>query len=238
MIDLIQAEAMIRDSAASDEYRFKSLSFVPDVFYDIGANVGGVTLHVASLFPDIKIVAVEPQEDNYQSLVENTKHLPNVVPVNAAMVADAKVYRCPTSPGIGNWIFNSESSPTFVEDWVVSDVAAVTLDQLYEKYGGTRRVVKVDCESGELMLLTHKPSKRAAFDAEYFAGEFHLWGSTHNVLKDMMRKFLWWLYQFSMTHNVDVELRGGMAMVFATKRAVADGENNWEDVLKLQEKSE
>jgi len=88
------------------------------------------------------------------------------------------------------------------------------------------------------MLPTHKPSKMATYGAAYLAGEFHLWGATHDILQEMMKKFLWWLYQLSMTHNVDVEFRGGMAMVYATKRVVPDGENSWEHVLKLQAKDE
>lgn len=235
MIDPLQVQAMIRDSAASDEYHLRDLSFTPDVVYDIGANVGGVTLFASSLFPEAKIIAVEPEDENYQMLVENTKHLPNVIPIKAALTAEKKVYRCPTSPGIGNWIFNSESSPTFVSDWVECGVQSVTLDQLYEQYGGEQCLLKVDCESGELMLVTHKPSKKTTFKMAYLAGEFHLWGRTHDILKTMMRDFLWWLYQLSMTHDVDVKLCGGMAKVAATKRAVPDNKNSWEHVLKLQE---
>ncbi len=236
MIDPTQEEAMLRNSADSDEYRLKSLDFIPDVFYDIGANVGGVTILAASLFPDTIIVAVEPEEENYRALVKNTKHLSNVTTVNAALTAENKVYRCPTSPGIGNWIFNSESSPTFVQDWVVSDVPGISLDQLLLEHGGEKPAIKLDCESGEMMVITHHPSRKASFKFEYLAGEFHLWGSTHSILQELMRKFLWWIYQMSMTHDVDVEFRGGMAMVYATKRAVPDGENSWEHVLKLQEK--
>ncbi len=235
MIDQVQVQAMIRDSAASDEYHLRGLTFVPDVIYDIGANVGGVTLFAASLFPDAKIIAVEPEEENYQMLVEKTKHLPNVVSLKAALTTEEKVYRCPTSPGIGNWIFNSESSPTFVSDWVQCQVQSVTLDQLYGQYGGEQCILKVDCESGELMLFKHLPSKMVTYKMAYLAGEFHLWGRTHDILKAMMRDFLWWLYQLSMTHDVDVELRGGMAKVSATKRAIPNNKNSWEHVLKLQE---
>ena len=233
MIDPVQVQSMIHDSQ-SDEYRLKSLTFTPDVIYDVGANVGGVTLLAAELYPDTKIVAVEPEEENYGMLVQKTRHLPNVVTVRAALAAEQQVYRCPSSPGVGNWIFNSKSSPTYVEEWVPCDVPAVTLDELHAEHGGEHYVLKLDCESGELMLLTHQPSRKMALGAEYLAGEFHLWAKTHVILQEMMKRFLWWVYELSTTHNVDAEFRGGMAMVYATRREPPGAKNLWEDVVHLQ----
>ena len=236
MIDPVQVESMIVDSVSQDEYRLKKLAFTPDVFYDIGANVGGVTLFAATLFPSTKIVAVEPEEENYRELVRQTEHLPNVVTIQAALAADKQVYRCPTSPGVGNWIFNSKSSLTYVKDWVLSDVPAVTLDELYAEHGGDRYVVKLDCESGEMMVVTHEPSRQMIANAEYLAGEFHLWGRTHDMLRDAMKEFMWWVYELQTTHNVDAEFRGGMAMLYATRRAPPGNQNDWEDVIHTQEK--
>ena len=237
MIDQVQVEAMVRDSQA-DEYRLRTLAFESDVIYDIGACVGSFTLFAASIFPKSVIVAVEPEPDNYATLVKNTAHLPNVVTIQAALSADAEVHRCPTSPGIGNWIFNSPSSPTYTEDWPVCDVPVVTLDELVAQYGGDRYLVKLDCESGELMVVTHQPSRNAAWNAAYLVGEFHLWGTTHKMLQEMLGGFLWWLYELSTTHNVDVQLRGGVAMIYATKRVTPGQKNDWQEVLRLQREEE
>lgn len=235
MIDPTQSEALIRDSRL-DEYRLRLLDFEPDVIYDIGACVGGFALFAADLFPDAMIVCVEPEEDNYRILLDNIGGLPKIVAIRAALSPESEIYRCPTSPGIGNWIFNSPSSPTFVPDWVrCEELKAVTLDSLVSQYGGNRYLVKLDCESGELMVLTHQPSRRAVLGAAYLAGEFHLWGTSHDMLHRMLGDFLWWLYELSTTHNVDAQLRGGVAMVWATMRTPPEARNQWEDVLKLQE---
>jgi FkbM family methyltransferase len=46
--------------------------FAPeDVFYDIGANVGGVTMTVAGLHPGIRMVAIEPSFGSFESLARN-----------------------------------------------------------------------------------------------------------------------------------------------------------------------
>ena len=235
MIDPVQAAAMLTDSR-DDEYRLRMLAFQPDVIYDIGACVGGFALWAAEVFPDATIVSVEPQEDNYRVLVDNTAHLPQVVTVHAALAADKQVSYHPNSPGIGNWIFVSESSPTYdAETTRTCEVTAITLDELYVTYGGQRYVVKLDCESGEMMIVTHKPSRRIATGAAYLTGEFHLWGRTHEILTGAMRQFFWWLYTLQTTHDVDAAFRGGMAMIYATRRPGADMANDWDDVVQLMD---
>lgn len=56
-----------------------------DVFIDIGAHVGIITIKFAPLFH--KIYAFEPESTNYECLVENIKrrHLTNVVTYNFAL---------------------------------------------------------------------------------------------------------------------------------------------------------
>lgn len=239
MIDMVQVAALIRDAKSEDEYKlgeYKSriMSLAPDVIYDVGACVGGFTLFASELFPRAKIVAVEPEEENYRMLVENTKHLPNVAPVHAALSAEEQIYYHPNSPGIANWIFVSKTSPTYIDGLPACKIPTVTLDQLYALYGGNRYVVKLDCESAELMIVTHLPSRKMVAGASYLAGEFHLWGRTHEILQETMRGFLWWVYELSTTSNVHAEFRGGMAMIHAERRVSLDSKNEWEDVLKTQ----
>ena len=211
-----EIDAMIFGSSL-DEYGLKDVPFVPDVFYDIGANIGGVTLLAAELFPNTKIIAVEPQPDNYAAMLQVTGHLPNVVRLNKALGL-GPVYQVPESPGTGNWIFVNETGPSYTESMIPADVESVTLSALMEEYGGDKVIVKLDCESGELMVLYHEPSKQALLSASWIGIEFHLWGATHELHEQVVRDVTMFLYELAKTHNVKADLHGECVNLIAGRR--------------------
>jgi len=55
------------------------------VFFDIGANVGLSSLLLTMTWPEIKIYAFEPLQNNYDLLVENTALSKKIVPLNLAI---------------------------------------------------------------------------------------------------------------------------------------------------------
>ncbi|CAI5505836.1 unnamed protein product [Closterium sp. Naga37s-1] len=59
--------------------------FRPAAILDAGANIGLASLVFAMRFPDALIVAVEPAPNNFALLQRNLKHLPQILPVNAAL---------------------------------------------------------------------------------------------------------------------------------------------------------
>jgi FkbM family methyltransferase len=52
---------------------------------DAGANVGYSSVYLARMFPSAKIVAVEPDRNNFDLLCKNVKSLSNVTPVQGAI---------------------------------------------------------------------------------------------------------------------------------------------------------
>jgi FkbM family methyltransferase len=52
---------------------------------DAGANIGASTVYLAHLFPDSKIIAIEPERENFSLLEKNTKHHKNVKCIRAAL---------------------------------------------------------------------------------------------------------------------------------------------------------
>lgn len=52
------------------------------IVFDIGANIGNTGLFYRSIFPNGIIYAFEPVSDTYKILVQNTKNIKNIVPVN------------------------------------------------------------------------------------------------------------------------------------------------------------
>ena len=61
-----------------------------EVLYDIGANVGGVTLAAAAVHSgNVRIVAIEPSFANFESLVRNLARnnlLPAIIPLQVALL--------------------------------------------------------------------------------------------------------------------------------------------------------
>jgi FkbM family methyltransferase len=114
---------------------------------DCGAYIGLSTIWFSERFPGARIFAVEPDAENYALLVQNTRDIPNVVPVNAAvwdrecrlMVADPS----PKVPKYAVTIVESDEERSDLVD-------ATTIPKLMACAGSYACVVvKLDIEGGE-----------------------------------------------------------------------------------------
>ena len=115
---------------------------------DAGANIGASTLYFATHFPRSQIVAIEPEEGNYELLCRNTRGL-NVRCLKAALAAEPgrAIVR---DPGIGFWGFVAET--TTGEE----GVPCITVPELFENSAGREVfpfIVKIDIEGGEKALF-------------------------------------------------------------------------------------
>lgn len=63
---------------------FNKHEYVPEFMIDAGANVGYSSLYLAASFSKLKIVALEPFEENFQQLVFNTKSI-SITPLQCAI---------------------------------------------------------------------------------------------------------------------------------------------------------
>jgi FkbM family methyltransferase len=52
---------------------------------DAGANIGTACCYFATRFPNARIFALEPDRSNYEMLCRNVAHLPQVMPMHAAL---------------------------------------------------------------------------------------------------------------------------------------------------------
>ena len=57
----------------------------PRVIIDAGANIGISTIYFANRFPNAKVIAIEPEESNFELLKINCENYPNVKLVRAAV---------------------------------------------------------------------------------------------------------------------------------------------------------
>lgn len=62
-----------------------NFGFEPRSIIDAGANIGLTALYFSGEYPNCKIVSIEPESLNYETLVENTKANSNIIPVKKAL---------------------------------------------------------------------------------------------------------------------------------------------------------
>jgi len=76
----------------------------PSIIIDAGANVGYSTLFFARMYPDARIIAIEPHPDNFSQLIKNVQPFPQITPVQAAVWHEDKVLGL-WDPEQGHWGF-------------------------------------------------------------------------------------------------------------------------------------
>jgi FkbM family methyltransferase len=82
---------------------------MPKVVVDAGAYTGLSTAFFAARYPDARIIALEPDERNFELLTLNTASAPNVCVVRAAVWAESGFVSL-TDPGHGAWGFRLRES--------------------------------------------------------------------------------------------------------------------------------
>jgi FkbM family methyltransferase len=177
-----------------DTYRLQSLDFVPDVIFDIGANLGVFANFARELFSDAKIVAIEPHPENFTALQANVPP-DNVILLNKAL-GSGQVWRYPDSLGL------DDSETTTAETYIsqefgfeIPDIEnhplhavateGVMLDTLYADYvqPGQQVLVKIDCEGAEHILFVHQPSIDVMRQADFLTMELHPYWISRTLYK-------------------------------------------------------
>lgn len=129
---------------------------VGDVVYDLGANIGVVSIWLAQkVGPRGRVVSFEPDPKNFHCLTRNisTAGLVNVEAIPAALsnVAGTALFFSEGSIGSGFASLRSDSLlPTTAGDKV--EVPTITLADAFVKYG-IPKWLKIDIEGAELELL-------------------------------------------------------------------------------------
>jgi len=212
-----EQEALFLGAGISDEYRLKTLGFEPDVIYDIGADVGSITMFAHATYPQARIVAVEPNPWSYLRLVKNAEASPGIIPLRAA-IGQGQLYEAGPQTEPLHWMVVGRDAPSWRDNLVPTDVPAVMLDELHSRYGGERYVVKMDCESGEFVALTHEPSVQMILASAFFAAEFHIW-ATHGRDVPKVADTIWqFMFRLAQTHTIYTKAYGACIHCWAENR--------------------
>ena len=122
------------------------------VFVDVGANIGAISIFVAKMRPDIKVISFEPSFYNYGFLRLNKQlnNLSNITLVNAAVHLDGgkeiSFFNNKVRNG-GSSLCNDDKSQ------IEEIVKTVNLDDYFQLNNLVVNLIKVDVEGFELTVL-------------------------------------------------------------------------------------
>jgi FkbM family methyltransferase len=157
--------AVLREVFVDKEYNWFPVAD-PKVIVDLGAHFGDTTLYYYAHFPDATIIAVEPSPENYERLVQHTKHIPNIIPVQAAVGGtDGTISLNMMSSSLGHSVKARKESQDSIE------VKLITLKNLLEFQRIEQvDIIKFDIEGAEFDLFRdYNPAELA----QSYIGELH-----------------------------------------------------------------
>lgn len=141
-----------------------------EVIIDAGANVGLAALWYAEKYPDAKILAIEPEAENFEWLQRNVEAYPNIRPIQAALWNECGSLSI-TDTGGGSWAFRVDLSPADGAS-TGTDIAAITIESLMKEHDVDHiDILKIDVEGSEKEVF--EASDGWIGDVDMIAVELH-----------------------------------------------------------------
>lgn len=112
---------------------------------DTGANIGASSVWFSSTFPRSKIIAIEPQKDNFDLLSKNTENKTNIKTIHGAMASQCGTIKL-FDPGHGEWGYRTNQNG-------VNPIAEVDTSNLIPA-NSTPFILKMDIEGAEAEVFS------------------------------------------------------------------------------------
>ncbi|MDJ0617567.1 MAG: FkbM family methyltransferase [Calothrix sp. MO_192.B10] len=120
----------------------------PKMIIDAGANIGTSAIFFAQKYPNATVLAVEPEQGNYNILLKNIVSFQNIIPIQAALwgTNDTKTIQ---NRFTGHWGYTIVNTDKPVES-TGQQIECITMMDLIEKYNiDCIDILKMDIEGGE-----------------------------------------------------------------------------------------
>jgi len=122
----------------------------PKLIIDGGANAGYASLFFADRFPKAEIIAIEPEDSNFEVLVKNTARYKQIKPIKAGLW-HKKVNLKIVDKNVDKWGFRTEES-----DCHNTDVPAMTIDEILKQSKHNEiDILKLDVEGAEKEIFSY-----------------------------------------------------------------------------------
>lgn len=174
--------AVLKEVFLDEEYLWEYSDSDPKVVLDIGAHFGDSSLFYHALYPDARIIAVEPSPENFARLVKHVEKISNIIPVNAAVgLIDGEITLNLTKSSLGHSVVSRGANSSSVK------VSQLSIESLKKKIDIEKvDLIKFDIEGGEFGLLNNPLFLQSA---SAFIGELHfdiVSSFTESDIKDLL----------------------------------------------------
>jgi FkbM family methyltransferase len=122
--------------------------YEPDVIIDAGANIGLATLFFKYHYPNAKIIAIEPDDENCALFDRNTAELKDVYLLRGGVWPDKNNTLTIRNPGAAAYSYQLEISEHGVKAWTIPDVMQ-KFDLSHIDF------LKMDIEGGEREMFSN-----------------------------------------------------------------------------------
>jgi FkbM family methyltransferase len=126
----------------------------PSVIIDVGANVGTSAVYFTKRYPNAKVLAIEPEQENYSILLRNTKKYQNIIPIRTALWGE-KSTRAIQDRLTGPWGYTLAETTNKTKS-TDQRVECTTIDALLNDYNLNHiDILKMDIEGSEKSVFEH-----------------------------------------------------------------------------------
>lgn len=152
------------------------------IIVDAGANIGAASVWFALRFPLAKIIAIEPDKENFRLLSKNSNSFSSIVPYCGAISSrPGELYLKDPKDGAWGYLTSDTSDESSIP------VKAITIEDIFsEKISGNPFIFKIDIEGAEEDLFSR--SSKIFDEFPLIIIELHDWlfpkkGKSQNFLK-------------------------------------------------------
>jgi len=132
------------------QYNF-NYKIIPEVIIDGGANIGLASIAFKNLFPNAKIIAIEPDKENFEQLNRNISRYKDIFTIQAGLWNTNGFLSVTDKYNIGKWGMVTEE----VIENTPGSINTITIEQIMHDYKLDRiDILKLDIETAERELFS------------------------------------------------------------------------------------
>jgi FkbM family methyltransferase len=141
------SDVLVYDQIFVEEEYGAFLGIKPKLIIDAGANIGLASIYFSMKYPESKIIAIEPDRDNFNLMKKNIEPYPNIIPVLGALWDKNEMINL-VDPGLGNWGFMVDRATSKQSN--SSRIKGMTIDKIISDYNIEEiDILKIDIEGSE-----------------------------------------------------------------------------------------
>lgn len=136
----------------SDREYDNPIDFTPEVIIDAGANIGLTSLFYANKYPNAKIIAIEPDYENFETLLFNTKNYSNITCINCGLWHKDTSLRVSDKFQGGKWAMVVEE----LDSEEHGSIKAISVNTIISQFQLNQiDILKMDIESAEMEVFSN-----------------------------------------------------------------------------------